>query len=250
MWSLESPWKIVVSFVWTLIRFVMISGGSNDAPRGSARLPSMLCAFSSNLPLGRLGTRLNQQREVWRYATMVAKFLNLNNLSWQRQPCVLSNNCRKVSAAVLFLSVVIHRKIIHVTFFCIIFWHICWTTIIFSMSLEPSENLYDLYTLLLNHLYIVVSVKTNLKASVWWALWSIFSDRLGAETEHFKWGNKSIMYNKSSVSTRNSCNAVRKLIGKIHRKLILTKVLVYKRKPVHFPFLDKKENEVYVFNWP
>ena len=34
--------------------------------------------------------------EVWRHVTMVAKFLDLNNLSWQRRPFVLSNDGKKI----------------------------------------------------------------------------------------------------------------------------------------------------------
>ena len=37
---------------------------------------------------------------------MVAKFLNLNNLSGQRQPFALWNDGRKVQATVLFLSAI------------------------------------------------------------------------------------------------------------------------------------------------
>ena len=39
---------------------------------------------------------------------MVAKFLYLNNLSWQRQPFVLLNDERKVWATPLFLSEIVH----------------------------------------------------------------------------------------------------------------------------------------------
>ena len=49
--------------------------------------------------------RFIEQWEVWRHVTMVATFLGLNNLSWQRWPFALSNNGRKVWATVfLFLS--------------------------------------------------------------------------------------------------------------------------------------------------
>ena len=48
---------------------------------------------------------------------MVAKFLDLDNLSWQRQPFALSNDGRKVWATVLFLSAIMQRKVIHVHFF-------------------------------------------------------------------------------------------------------------------------------------
>ena len=53
---------------------------------------------------------------MWRQVTMVAKFLDLNNLSWQRRPSAFLNNGRKVWATVLFLSAIMHRKIIHVIF--------------------------------------------------------------------------------------------------------------------------------------
>ena len=55
--------------------------------------------------------------EVWRHVTMVAKFLDLNNLSWQRRPFVLSNDGKKSWAIVLFLSAIKYRKVIHVNFF-------------------------------------------------------------------------------------------------------------------------------------
>ena len=55
--------------------------------------------------------------EVWRHVTMVAKFLDLNNLSWQRRPFVLSNDGKKSWATVLFLSAIKYRKVIHVNFF-------------------------------------------------------------------------------------------------------------------------------------
>ena len=50
---------------------------------------------------------------------MEAKFLDLNNLSLQRwpRPFALSNDGRKVWATVLFLSAMMHRKVIHVIFF-------------------------------------------------------------------------------------------------------------------------------------
>ena len=48
---------------------------------------------------------------------MVAKFLNPNNPSWQRRPFALLNDGRNVWATVLFLSAVIHRKVVHVNFF-------------------------------------------------------------------------------------------------------------------------------------
>ena len=48
---------------------------------------------------------------------MVAKFLDLNSLSGQRQSFALSNDEKKVFAAVLFLSAITHGKVIHVIFF-------------------------------------------------------------------------------------------------------------------------------------
>ena len=47
---------------------------------------------------------------------MVAKFLDLNSLSGQIQSFALSNDERKVIAAVLFLSAITHRKVIHVNY--------------------------------------------------------------------------------------------------------------------------------------
>ena len=58
-----------------------------------------------------------------------SKFLDLNNLSWQRWPFALSNDGRKAWATVLFLSAIMHRnKVIHVDFFSF-FCLICRTTI-------------------------------------------------------------------------------------------------------------------------
>ena len=48
------------------------------------------------------------------HVTMVAKFLDLNNLSRQRRPFTSSND---VWATVLFLSTVMHRKVIQASFF-------------------------------------------------------------------------------------------------------------------------------------
>ena len=58
-----------------------------------------------------------QMRELWRHVTMVAKFLDLNNLSWHRWSFVLSNDKRKVWASVLFLTAIMHRKVIQDSFF-------------------------------------------------------------------------------------------------------------------------------------
>ena len=51
---------------------------------------------------------------------MVAKILDLNSLSGKRQSFALSNDERKVIAAVLFLSAMMHRKVIQPQFFIII----------------------------------------------------------------------------------------------------------------------------------
>ena len=48
---------------------------------------------------------------------MVAKVLDLNNLSSQQQPFVLLNNGSEVWATILLLSAIMHRKVIHVIFF-------------------------------------------------------------------------------------------------------------------------------------
>ena len=63
-----------------------------------------------------------------RHVTMVAKLLNLNNLSWQRRPFALSNGGRKVTATVLFLNAIMKRKVVLVNFF-ILFCQICRTTV-------------------------------------------------------------------------------------------------------------------------
>ena len=49
---------------------------------------------------------------------MVAKFVDLNNLSSQRRSFALTNDGRKIPlTTVLFLSGIMHRKVIHVNFF-------------------------------------------------------------------------------------------------------------------------------------
>ena len=53
-------------------------------------------------------------REVGRHVTMVAKFLDLNKLCWQRRQLALSNGKRNVWATVLFLGAIMHRKVIRV----------------------------------------------------------------------------------------------------------------------------------------
>ena len=63
-------------------------------------------------------TRMNSwkgliKRKVWRHVTMVAKFLDFNNISWQRWPFALSNDGRNVWV----ISGVMDRKFIHVHFF-------------------------------------------------------------------------------------------------------------------------------------
>ena len=63
-------------------------------------------------------TRMNSwkgliKRKVWRHVTMVAKFLDFNNISWQRCPFALANDGRNVWA----ISGVMDRKFIHVHFF-------------------------------------------------------------------------------------------------------------------------------------
>ena len=59
--------------------------------------------------------------DVWRHVTTVAKFLDLNNFSWRRRPFALLNDGRKVWVTVLFLSAIMHRKVIHVSFFFFFF---------------------------------------------------------------------------------------------------------------------------------
>ena len=49
------------------------------------------------------------------------KFLDLNNFSWQRRPFALLSDGRKVWVTVLFLSAIMHRKVIHVNFFFFFF---------------------------------------------------------------------------------------------------------------------------------
>ena len=62
------------------------------------------------------------ERRVWHHTTMVAKCLDLNSLCWWRRPFAFSNDARKVWATVLFLSAIIHRKVINVNFFRFFFF--------------------------------------------------------------------------------------------------------------------------------
>ena len=62
---------------------------------------------------------------------MVARFLDQNNLSWQRQHLhrrMMQERHGLRWATVFFLSAIRHRKVIHVNFF-IFFCHICRTTV-------------------------------------------------------------------------------------------------------------------------
>ena len=55
--------------------------------------------------------------EMCRPVIMVAQFLDLKNLSWQRRPFALSNDGRNVWANVLFPSATMHTKVTHANFF-------------------------------------------------------------------------------------------------------------------------------------
>ena len=71
-----------------------------------------------------------QWRVVWRHVTMVAKFLDLSITSWDRRPFALLDDGRKVLATVLFLSAILHEKVINVIFlkFFWVFYHNCRST--------------------------------------------------------------------------------------------------------------------------
>ena len=58
---------------------------------------------------------------AWRHVTMVTKFLNLSNISWQRRPFAYEG---KIWATILFLS---SGKSFTVNVFAIFFCHICRT---------------------------------------------------------------------------------------------------------------------------
>ena len=51
---------------------------------------------------------------MWHNVTIVAKFLNLNNLSWQRWPFALLKDGRKVWATILLLGAITHRKVLSI----------------------------------------------------------------------------------------------------------------------------------------
>ena len=65
--------------------------------------------------------------EVWGHVTMVAKVLNLNNLSWQRQPFALSNDGRKGYCFVLECNYA-QESHWHTCHFCHFFCHVCRAT--------------------------------------------------------------------------------------------------------------------------
>ena len=48
--------------------------------------------------------------ELWGLVTMVSKFLDLNNCSWQRRPFAFSNDGRKEWATILIQSAIMHRS--------------------------------------------------------------------------------------------------------------------------------------------
>ena len=62
------------------------------------------------------------ERRVWHHTTMVAKSLDLKSLCWWRRSFALSNDARKVWATVLFLSTIMHRKVINGNFFRFFFF--------------------------------------------------------------------------------------------------------------------------------
>ena len=95
------------------------------------------CFFSMTMLL-QLGVWCKAHTKSYRVETcdirlpcMVARFLDFITLSWQRRPFSLSNDGRNVWATVLFLSTIMHRKVIHVIFFFFVFFfcRICRTTV-------------------------------------------------------------------------------------------------------------------------
>ena len=78
---------------------------------------------------------------------MVAKVLDLKNLSWQRRPFTLSNDGRKVWATILFLRAVKHRKVIQkCQFFRFFFCHIFRTTVCWDPDILLSSWTRDVTT--------------------------------------------------------------------------------------------------------
>ena len=75
--------------------------------------------------------------ELWGLVTMVAKFLDLNNCSWQRRPFAFSNDGRKVWATMLIQSAIIHRS--HACHFYRFFssCYICRTTACWDPEILP-----------------------------------------------------------------------------------------------------------------
>ena len=73
------------------------------------------------------------ERRAWHHTTMVAKCQDPNSLCWWRRPFALSNDARNVWATVLFLSAIIHRKVINVNFFRFFFCcHICRSSVCYD----------------------------------------------------------------------------------------------------------------------
>ena len=68
--------------------------------------------------------------EVWHQVTTIARFLDFINLTDGSFAFTPSNNGRNVWATVLFLSAIMHRNVIHVSFFFVFFFcRICRTTV-------------------------------------------------------------------------------------------------------------------------
>ena len=125
---------------------------------------------------GHLSEILLWRGEVTRHVTMVAKLLNLNNLSWQRRPFAMSNDGRKSWATVLFLlSAIMKRKVVHVNYF-ILFYHICRTTVCWDPeNLLPWQR--DVTTLPQYWNHLTVSTSNNNSDRTW----ILFSSRAKSE---------------------------------------------------------------------
>ena len=144
---------------------------------------------------------------------MEAKFLNLNNLSWERRSFALSNDRGKVRATVLFLSAIMHRKFIHVNFLDFFF---CWC--------DPLRFFWD-FSKRIKHQHLTFSVNVRLSLArilrpvQWWSVsmvtrYDVVSRRWSS---HFEW--KCIFL---KLFSKMKVNLVAKIMQSVSYVLLFT----------------------------
>ena len=103
---------------------------------------------------------------------MVAKFLNLNNLSWTRGPFALSNDGRKKWATVCVLEYN-HAQESHTCHFYRFFCHICRTTVCWDPQILRSWQR-DVTTFLIEH--VANNRYGNIKRNLSWGCVGVVSN--------------------------------------------------------------------------